>query len=94
VLTYEFVIKNNKNEAARIELRDQLPLSVDKSVEVKALELSSASLDPINGLLKWNLDLEPNEIRRLRLSFSVKYPKSKRGILAHDKWKIVTPRYF
>ncbi|MGK0388979.1 MAG: hypothetical protein ACI94Y_001712 [Maribacter sp.] len=94
VLTYEIIVKNNKNQAAKIEVRDQLPLSTDKNVEVKPLVISGAEVDQLSGQLTWKLKLQANESKKIILKFSVKYPKSKRGLLKHNKRKIATPRYF
>ncbi|MEE9349598.1 MAG: mucoidy inhibitor MuiA family protein [Flavobacteriaceae bacterium] len=93
-LTYELLVRNNRNEAMEIELRDQLPLSVDKSVVVEALNISNAQLDGRSGQLTWNLNLKPNETRRILLKFKVKYPKKKRGILEYDRKNLMSPRFF
>jgi len=93
-LTYELIIKNNKNEQVTIELRDQLPLSVDKNVEVIPLELSNAMLDSASGQLTWSLSLSPNERKKIVLKFSVKYPKSKKGIFKHNRKNLKSPRFF
>lgn len=94
VLTYEIIVKNNKNQAAEIEVRDQLPVSTDKNVEVKPLKISGAEVDQLSGQLTWKLQLAPNESKKISLKFSVRYPKSKRGLLKHNKKKIASPRFF
>ena len=93
-LTYELLVRNNKNEAAEIELRDQIPLSVDKSVVVEPLNISNAKLDKRSGQLTWQLSLKPNETKRILLKFKVKYPKKKRGILNYDRKNLMSPRFF
>jgi len=94
VLTYEIIVKNNKPENAEIEIRDQIPISTDKNVEVKALQLSGANLHALSGQLDWKMKLAPNEKKRIILKFSVKYPKSKRGLLQHNTKRVITPRFF
>lgn len=94
VLTYEFIIKNNKNRNADIELRDQLPLAVDKSVEVKPLEISNAKINIESSQLTWKVKFKPNESKKIILKFSVKYPKKKRGLFMHNRKNLKSPRFF
>ncbi len=93
-LQYEILVENKKSVPATIEVRDQIPVAVDKDVEVKPINLSGAEVDALSGQLTWELDLKPNERRKIILSFQVKYPKSARGILSRRTKTIVTPRYF
>ncbi len=94
VLTYEIIVRNNKNQTAEIEVRDQLPVSTDKNVEVRPLVISGAKVDVLSGQLTWNIKLEANESRRIPFKFSVKYPKGKRGLLKYNSREIISPRYF
>lgn len=93
-LTYEFIIKNNKNKNVEIELRDQLPVSIDKNVEVKPLEINGAKVDSQSGQLTWKLKLKPLENRRIILKYNVKYPKKRRGMFKHDRKNLKSPRFF
>lgn len=94
VLTYEFIIKNNKNKEVEIELRDQLPVSIDKNVEVKALEINGAETDTQSGQLTWELKLKPFENKKIILKYSVKYPKKRRGLFKHARKNLKSPRFF
>lgn len=91
---YEITIKNNKGIAQMIDVKDQIPLSISKEIEVNILEISNAKLDPITGELVWKLNLSPNEVKKLQLSFSVKYPSSSRYELNYNEKSIKSPRYF
>ena len=93
-LTYELLVRNNKNKVMEIELRDQIPISVDKNVIVEPLNISNGKLDERSGQLTWNLSLKPNETKRIILKFKVKYPKTKRGILDYDRKNLMSPRFF
>ena len=75
--TFEISVRNTKKEALTIVLLDQVPLSQDKEIEVKVLELSEGIKDDETGKVAWNLALQPNETKKVRLSYSVKYPKNK-----------------
>ena len=75
--TYDITVRNNKKEAAEITIKDQYPLSTDKEIEIELLESNSAKDDKETGILSWNLKLNPNETKKLRISYKVKYPKDK-----------------
>ena len=75
--TYDITVRNNKKEAANITLKDQYPLSTDKEVEIELLDSSNAKENKETGILTWDLKLNPNETRKIRISYKVKYPKDK-----------------
>ena len=75
--TYDITVRNNKKEAAEVTLKDQYPLSTDKEIEIELLESSSAKENKETGILTWDLKLNPNETKKIRLSYKVKYPKNK-----------------
>ena len=74
---YEFSIRNAKNKPITLTLNDQIPISQDKALSVEVLESSNAKLNEETGQLEWNLSLAPQETARIRLVFSIKYPKYK-----------------
>ena len=75
--TYDITIRNNKKEAAALTLKDQYPLSTDKEIEIELLQSDSAKENKETGILTWELKLAPNETKKIRLSYKVKYPKDK-----------------
>ncbi len=75
--TYDIIIRNNKKEAVSMKLEDQYPLSTDKEIEVELKEKDGAKVNTETGILTWELDLKPNETKKIRLSYSIKYPKNK-----------------
>jgi Domain of unknown function (DUF4139)/N-terminal domain of unknown function (DUF4140)/TonB-dependent Receptor Plug Domain len=77
ILTYEIMVKNNKNEAIQMLLKDQYPLSTNKEIEVELMESAGAANNTELGVLTWKLQLAPGEIKKVRVSYSVKYPKDK-----------------
>jgi hypothetical protein len=58
-------------------LKDQYPLSTNKDIEVELTESANAEIDKDLGLLSWKLSLLPNETKKIRFSYSIKYPKDK-----------------
>ena len=77
IITYELTVKNNKKEAIQLQLKDQYPLSTNKEIEVELLESTGASNNTELGVLTWTLQLDPGESKKLRMSYSIKYPKEK-----------------
>ena len=75
--TYDINIKNNKKESISIQLKDQFPLSTDKEATVELLENGRAKVNTETGILTWDLTLSANEIKKIRISYKIKYPKNK-----------------
>ncbi len=75
--TFDTTVRNNKKETAELLLKDQYPLSTDKDMTVEVLEKSNAKVNEETGVLSWDLKLAPNESKKIRLSYKVKYPKDK-----------------
>lgn len=75
--TYELTVKNNKKDTVRMMLKDQYPLTTNKEIEVELLDDGGATVNSEIGVLTWKLQLAPGEVKKLRFSYSVKYPKDK-----------------
>ncbi|CAN5620098.1 DUF4139 domain-containing protein [soil metagenome] len=75
--TYEITIKNNKNEPVDVLLKDQYPLTTNKDIEVALTEPAGAEVNKDLGVLNWKLYLAPNETKKIRFSYNIKYPKDK-----------------
>lgn len=73
---YEMVIKNNRKTPIQIDLQDQLPISTQSDILVEAIETSKGELDSKTGQLTWSYSLQPGEVKKTTLSFSIKYPKN------------------
>ncbi|MCZ8169741.1 MAG: DUF4139 domain-containing protein [Flavobacterium sp.] len=75
--TYDITIRNNKKEEINLTLKDQHPLSSDKDITIEVLEDGKASVNPETGFMTWDLKLAPNESKKIRISYKVRYPKDK-----------------
>jgi TonB-dependent SusC/RagA subfamily outer membrane receptor len=75
--TYELTVKNNKKDTVRMMLKDQYPIATNKEIEVELLDDGGALVNTEIGVLTWKLQLAPGEVKKLRFSYSVKYPKDK-----------------
>ncbi len=74
---FELVAKNNRSSAIDIEILDQIPISQNSEIEVEVIEISKIKQDPLTGEVKWKLKLEPGSSEKLKISYSIKYPKNK-----------------
>lgn len=76
--TFEVTVKNNKNTQVDLLLKDQYPISSVKEIEVQLEKDTTAAVNEELGILTWKLALQPGESRKVRFSYTVKYPKEKR----------------
>lgn len=75
--TYDILVRNNKKETIEIAVKDQYPISTDKDITVELQDKSGAKENKETGILTWELKLKPNETKKLRLSYKVRFPKDK-----------------
>ena len=73
--SYKIDVRNTRNEAIRITLVDQIPVSDDNNIDIEDIELSGAELDKTKGIATWKLDIEPNKTSQLNIGYTIKYPK-------------------
>ncbi|MES2431109.1 MAG: DUF4139 domain-containing protein [Bacteroidota bacterium] len=76
--TYEITVKNNKLTDVDLLLKDQYPISMEKDIEVKLENDGNATVNTEIGVLTWKLKLKPGESKKVRFTYTVKYPKDKR----------------
>ncbi|MFP5042226.1 DUF4139 domain-containing protein [Parasediminibacterium sp. JCM 36343] len=74
---YEITIKNNKKEGINLQLKDQFPLSTNKEIEVELVEVSGGSVNNDIGVLNWQLAIPSGESKKVKFTYTVKYPKDK-----------------
>ncbi len=74
--TFDISVKNNRSEAIELILEDQIPLTKNESIKIAVDEISGAELNNETGMLKWRFNLNSAETKKVRLSYSVKYPKN------------------
>lgn len=73
--TWEISVRNTRNEPVKITVEDHVPVSKNSQIEVTVDNTGGASYTAEDGKLVWDLSLNPNETKKLRYSFEVKYPK-------------------
>lgn len=74
---WEVSVRNTKNEAVRITVEDQVPVSQHSQIEVTVLDTGGARYNKETGKLIWNMTLQPNETKKVVFKYEVKYPKDK-----------------
>jgi uncharacterized protein (TIGR02231 family) len=74
---YEITIRNTKAGVVTLTLEDQIPISQDKTIEIKLEESSGAKIDEGTGKLTWEISLAPSETKKIKLIYTVKHPKNK-----------------
>lgn len=75
--TFDITVRNNKKTAIKLVLKDQFPLSKDKEVIVELTNTDNAKINNEVGTLTWDLQIKPQETKKVRLGYKVKYPKDK-----------------
>ncbi len=75
--TIEITIRNTKGIALDFEIDDQIPVSKDPAIKVTLIDNDKAVYNEVTGKLTWAMNIKPKDIKKLRFSFEVKYPKDK-----------------
>jgi len=75
---YEINIKNKKSAPIEIEILDQIPITQNKKIEVILDEKSGAELNEDTGKLIWKYTIKGGQSKKIKLGYTVKYPKGKR----------------
>lgn len=75
--SYTISLRNIRKESVKLILEEQIPISKQKDIDVKVVELSGGELNAETGKVTWRIDLQPSATVKKIISFSVKYPKDK-----------------
>jgi len=81
--TYSYLItlRNNKQVAVKITLKDQIPVSTNSGITIEAIELTGGRYNNQTGEITWDLDLKQQETKQIILTFSAKYPRDRTIII-------------
>ncbi len=72
---FEIIVRNNKQQPIQLTVQDQFPISTNKEIDVTDKAAEGAELENETQILTWNLNLKPKEEKKLKMQYSVKYPK-------------------
>ena len=81
VFTYKLTVRNSQNRPINMVLKDQYPISSQKSIEVELLTKDTTPWSAHNeevGVFSWEHEIAAGETKEYRMSYSVKYPKGSR----------------
>jgi len=73
------IIRNGSSKTVNIKVKDQIPLSSEKEIEVKNARFTpeSGSLNEDNGVITWEFTLAPGKSEETVVSYKVKYPSDR-----------------
>ncbi|MEH0154343.1 mucoidy inhibitor MuiA family protein [Limibacter armeniacum] len=74
-------LKNARSETVEVNLKDQIPVSVNDEIEVELLSGDGAELDDKTGLLTWKIKLKPGQSKDFTFKYMVRYPKKENVLL-------------
>lgn len=74
---YTIEVRNTKKEPIDLVVLEQFPISNDKDISIEDKEAKDAQINEESGAVQWGLSLKGNELKTLKLTYSVKYPKDK-----------------
>lgn len=74
---YSISVRNTRKEPLHVVVLDQIPISNDGNIVVEDPQAIGADYDATTGAAKWTIDIKSAELRKLQLSYIIKYPKGK-----------------
>lgn len=80
---YEIVIRNLRNETIVMHVFDQYPLSQDKELIVDPSATGAPNVNEERGEWHWKLNIPSGDNKKLKVSYSVRYPKEKQVYNLH-----------
>lgn len=75
---FEITVRNNKNVPVNIIVEDQFPISTLKEIEVDDLKYEGGKLNDETKIVTWTYSIDPKQVKKMELKYSVKYPKEKK----------------
>jgi TonB-dependent SusC/RagA subfamily outer membrane receptor len=80
-MAYKLTLRNNKTYPVTAKVFDQIPVTTIKEIQVETLDITGGKQNVNTGMVEWDLELQPNEVKDLIIKYSVKYPKDKKVII-------------
>lgn len=83
---FEITCINHRKDQIQLEVKDQLPISQTSDIEVIQGDITGAAKDE-NGILYWNISLQPNSKQSFEFSYTVKYDKNRKILYKNKRYK-------
>lgn len=74
---WEISARNNKKQPVKLVIEDQFPVSMNREIQIEPVEYAGGQFNKETGKLQWLLSMEPSQEKKLKVAFTVKYPKDK-----------------
>lgn len=77
--TFKITLHNQKSQAVKIKVQEQIPLSTNKDLEIELKDMKGkveGTLDKEKGIITWLIEVPANGIETLEYSLDLKYPKN------------------
>lgn len=77
IRTYEIQVRNRKSTEISMLVEDHIPISRQKEIQIEfdPKKSDGATFNEQTGMLRWQLNIKPNETKTVTYSFTVKHPK-------------------
>lgn len=77
--SYQIMVKNNQTKPVNITIKDQYPISSNKDIEVKVIEITPGATlnNSETGIITWDATLGAGESKNYIITYSVKHPKDR-----------------
>ena len=76
--SYEITASSRSEKAVKLFVKDQIPVSRDKSIQVELVSAPGASRDEESGILSWELSVPAGGTSTASFSYKISYPKDKK----------------
>lgn len=73
--SYRITVRNGKAQPITLVVKDQIPVSRNKEIEVLNAQYPGGEIDPETGIVTWTIQLAPGEQKELPLQYEVRYPR-------------------
>ena len=73
--SYETTVQNLRKDSVDLILIDQIPVNMQKDINIELEERAGATLNEQSGELTWRLELKGGQSLRKKFSFKVRWPK-------------------
>ena len=69
-------VRNRKSQPVNLLVEDQVPVSQNSGIDVELQDISGAEINKETGKLSYNLTLNSQAEKQMRIKYQVKYPKN------------------
>jgi uncharacterized protein (TIGR02231 family) len=90
--SYEIDVRNLNKNTVTIEVIDQVPIAQQDDIQISLEEKNGADYQTSTGKLSWKLEIPPVQTVKLKMGYSVKYPRDKIVIIKRTG-KVLCPKF-